>query len=141
MRKRILVTTMIVVLLAVGFPPTKQVDIEVKVQHHKEKPKPMPTQATWAEKKANKKMAIAFAKAGWGWSKQQQVCVVKLFTTESRFDHLADNPKSTAFGIGQVLSEKSKDPAIQILRAYKYIEHRYVEPCRALNHHYRKNWY
>ena len=141
MRKRILVTTMIVVLLAVGFPPTKQVDIEVKVQQHKPKPKPIQTQATWAEKKANKKMAIEFAKVGWGWSEQQQVCLVKLFTTESRFDHLADNPKSTAFGIGQVLSEKSKDPAIQILRAYKYIEHRYVEPCRALNHHYRKNWY
>lgn len=141
MRKRILVTTMIVVLLAVGFPPTKQVDIEVKVKQHKEKPEPLPTQATWAEKKANKKMALAFARVGWGWSKQQQLCLVELFTKESRFDHLADNPESTAFGIGQVLSEKSRDPAIQILRAYKYIEHRYTEPCRALNHHLRKNWY
>jgi hypothetical protein len=141
MRKRILVTTMIVVLLAVGFPPTKQVDIEVKVKQHKEKPEPLPTQATWAEKKANKKMALAFAQAGWGWSKQQQVCLVKLFTQESRFDHLADNPESTAFGIGQVLSEKSRDPAIQILRAYKYIEHRYQTPCNAYNHHLRRNWY
>ena len=141
MRKRLLVTTMIVVLLAVGFPPTKQVDIEVKVKQHKEKPEPLPTQATWAEKKANKKMALTFAQAGWGWSKQQQVCLVKLFTQESRFDHLADNPESTAFGIGQVLSEKSRDPAIQILRAYKYIEHRYQTPCNAYNHHLRRNWY
>jgi len=141
MRKRLLITTMIVVLLAVGFPPTKQVDIEVKVKQHKEKPEPLPTQATWAEKKANKKMALAFAQVGWGWSKQQQVCLVKLFTQESRFDHLADNPESTAFGIGQVLSEKSRDPAIQILRAYKYIEHRYQTPCNAYNHHLRRNWY
>jgi hypothetical protein len=141
MRKRLLITTMIVVLLAVGFPPTKQVDIEVKVKQHKEKPEPLPTQATWAEKKANKKMALTFAQAGWGWSKQQQVCLVKLFTQESRFDHLADNPESTAFGIGQVLSEKSRDPAIQILRAYKYIEHRYQTPCNAYNHHLKRNWY
>ena len=117
----------------------KTVDVEIKISKHKNKV--VQTQATMKEKRANKKMAIAFAKAGYGWTPSQQDCIIKLFTKESRFDHLADNPKSTAFGIGQVLSEKSKDPAIQILRAYKYIEHRYTEPCRALNHHYRKNWY
>lgn len=142
MRKRLLVTTMIVVLLAVGFPPTKQVDIEVKVQHHKEKPKPIPTKATMAEKKANKKMAMAFAHAGWGWDKKQQLCLKKLFTKESRFDNYAKNQRgSTAYGIGQMLNEKSHDPAIQLLHAYKYIEHRYQNPCNAYYHHQRRNWY
>ena len=129
----------ILVIAFISFPINKTVDVEIKISKHKEKI--VQTKATWEEKKANKKMAIAFAKAGYGWTPYQQDCIIKLFTKESRFDHLADNPKSTAFGIGQVLSEKSKDPAIQILRAYKYIEHRYTEPCRALNHHYRKNWY
>jgi hypothetical protein len=129
----------ILVIAFISFPINKTVDVEIKISKHKEKV--VQTKATWAEKKANKKMAIAFAKAGYGWTPNQQDCIIKLFTKESRFDHLADNPKSTAFGIGQVLGEKSKDPAIQILKAYKYIEHRYTEPCRALNHHYRKNWY
>ncbi len=129
----------VLVIAFVSFPINKTVDVEINISKHKDKV--VQTKATWAEKKANKKMAIAFAKAGYGWTPNQQDCIMKLFTKESRFDHLADNPKSTAFGIGQVLSEKSKDPAIQILRAYKYIEHRYSEPCRAWNHHLRKNWY
>lgn len=142
MRKRALVTTMIVVLLAVGFPPTKQVDIEVKVKHHTTKPKPIPTQATWAEKKANKKLAMSFAHAGWGWDSKQQLCLKKLFTRESRFDNYAKNQRgSTAYGIGQMLNEKSSDPAIQLLHAYKYIEHRYKTPCNAYYHHLRRNYY
>ena len=129
----------VLVIAFVSFPINKTVDVEINISKHKDKV--VQTKATWAEKKANKRMAIAFAKAGYGWTPNQQDCIMKLFTKESRFDHLADNPESTAFGIGQVLSEKSKDPAIQILTAYKYIEHRYTEPCRAWNHHLRKNWY
>jgi len=142
MRRRVLVTTMVVVLLAVGFPPTKQVDIEVKVKHHTTKPKPIPTQATWAEKKTNKKLAMSYAHAGWGWDNKQQLCLKKLFTKESRFDNYAKNQRgSTAYGIGQMLNEKSHDPAIQLLHAYKYIEHRYKTPCNAYYHHQRRNWY
>jgi hypothetical protein len=129
----------VLVIAFVSFPLNKTVDVEINISKHK--PKIVQTQATMKEKRANKKMALEFAKVGFGWTPYQQKCMVRLFTAESRFDHLADNPKSTAFGIGQVLSEKSKDPAIQILRAYRYIEHRYTEPCRALNHHLRKNWY
>jgi hypothetical protein len=129
----------VLVIAFVSFPINKTVDVQINISKHKDKV--VQTKATWAEKKANKRMAIEFAKAGYGWTPNQQDCIMKLFTKESRFDHLADNPESTAFGIGQVLSEKSKDPAIQILRAYKYIEHRYTEPCRAWNHHLRKNWY
>ena len=129
----------VLVVAFISFPINKTVDVEINISKHKDKV--VQTQATWAEKKANKRMAIAFAWVGYGWAPKQQDCIMKLFTKESRFDHLADNPESTAFGIGQVLSEKSRDPAIQILRAYKYIEHRYQTPCNAYNHHLRRNWY
>jgi hypothetical protein len=85
---------------------------------------------------------MKFAKAGWNWDKTQRRCVYSLFMKESRFDHLAKNQQgSSAFGIGQVLKETSKDPAIQILNAYKYIKHRYDTPCRAWSRSQRRNWY
>lgn len=99
------------------------------------------THATMEQKKANKILARKIAWAGYGWRDVQWDCARRLFIKESRFDHLAKNKKSTAFGIGQVLSEKSKDPMIQLLRAYNYIETRYQNPCRAYYHHQRRNWY
>lgn len=100
------------------------------------------TKATMEEKRENKQMAKDFAWAGYGWRGRNWACIEKLFTAESRFDHLADNPKSTAYGIGQVLSEKSSDPAIQILRAYQYINHRYNgSPCKAWIHHLKTGHY
>jgi hypothetical protein len=86
-------------------------------------------------------MAMEYARAGWDWDKRQRDCIYRLFMKESKFDHLADNPRSTAFGIGQVLKETSREPEIQVLKAYKYIEHSYTTPCQALNHHLRRNWY
>ena len=46
-----------------------------------------------------------------------------------------------AFGIAQVLGEKSKIPTVQVERGLKYIESRYGTPCKSLNWHYRNNWY
>jgi hypothetical protein len=113
------------------------VKIEIKIPTIKKR-----TKATMEEKKANRKLAKEFAWAGYGWRGQHWDCINKLFTAESRFDHLADNPKSTAYGIGQVLSEKSSDPAIQILRAYQYIEHRYNgSPCKAWVFHLKTGHY
>jgi hypothetical protein len=99
------------------------------------------TKATPQEKKENKRIAKEFAWAGYGWKDKQWSCISKLFTAESRFDQFADNPKSTAYGIGQVLGEKSSMPEIQILRAYKYIEHRYSTPCQAWSFHTKRNYY
>jgi len=99
------------------------------------------TKATYEEKKENKRIAKDFAWAGYGWKGKQWDCISKLFTAESRFDHFADNPKSTAYGIGQVLGEKSSVPEIQILRAYQYINHRYTTPCNAWNFHIKRNYY
>lgn len=128
-----------VVLLTVGFiwfPVHHTVDVEVKLKH------PIKTKATIEEKKANQKMAIQFASVAYDWDKKQQACIVKLFTAESRFDHLAKNQKgSSAYGIAQMLGETSSDPAIQILRSYKYIKKRYTTPCKALLFHQRHNYY
>lgn len=99
------------------------------------------TKATPQEKKENKRIAKEFAWAGYGWRGKQWDCISKLFTAESRFDQFADNPKSSAYGIGQVLGEKSSVPEIQILRAYNYIKHRYTTPCKAWNFHMKRNYY
>ena len=104
----------VLVILSISFPINKTVDVELKVTKKHQK-HPIQTKATPEQKKANKIMAMRFASAGWGWDIEQRRCAYKLFTKESRFDHLAKNKKgSSAFGIGQVLGEKSLDPAIQL---------------------------
>jgi len=135
-----MILLIVMFVFAWTFPLTHNVEVKVNIG------KPLPkqvvqTKATMEEKRQNKVMAMRYAKAGWNWDSKQRRCAFSLFMMESKFDHLADNPKSTAFGIGQVLKETSKEPAIQILNAYKYIAHRYSTPCRALAHHNRKNWY
>lgn len=96
-------------------------------------PTPVATKDTKEQKDANRKMAKAYARAGYGWTGQQWVCLRTLWTSESRFDSKADNPKSSAFGIAQLLKEKETEPALQILKGLRYISHRYGSPCRALN--------
>ena len=130
-----------VVITSILLPINKTVDVEFKVtkKHNKH---PIQTKATPEQKKANKLLARQFARAGWGWDLRQQRCIYNLFMKESKFDHLAKNQQgSSAYGIGQVLKEKSSDPTIQLLHAYKYIEHRYDTPCGAWSHHLRRNWY
>jgi hypothetical protein len=139
MKKRMIILVLMFIF-AWTFPLTH--DVQVKVNIGKPLPKQeVRTQATWKEKQYNKSMAMEYARAGWDWDKRQRDCIYRLFMKESKFDHLADNPRSTAFGIGQVLKETSREPEIQVLKAYKYIEHRYSTPCQALNHHLRRNWY
>jgi hypothetical protein len=143
MKKLAIVSALfLVIAFIIPTPPLPKevkevVKIQIKIPTIKAR-----TKATMEEKKANRKMAQEFAWAGYGWRGQHWTCIDKLFTAESRFDHLADNPKSTAYGIGQVLSEKSSDPAIQILRAYQYIEHRYNgSPCKAWVFHLKTGHY
>jgi hypothetical protein len=72
---------------------------------------------------------------------KQYRCVELLWMRESRWDPRADNPKSTAFGIPQLLKLKELDPYKQIDRGLKYIEHRYKTPCRAWAHHLKTGHY
>lgn len=134
MRKRFIVLSILTVSLLI-------VQLNHTIKTRDDKPPVIRTKATMEEKKANKIMAMRYAQVGWGWDKKQRACVYKIFMKESRFDHLAKNQQgSSAYGIAQMLGEKSKDPAVQILRAYRYIEHRYGTPCKAWLHHTR-GWY
>lgn len=138
MRKRVIVlSTLIAVTLLT--PATHNVGVHLDIVP-KQKPQ-VQTKATMEQKKANKVMAMRYAQVGWGWDKVERGCIYKIFMKESKFDHLAKNQQgSSAYGIAQMLGEKSKDPAVQILRAYRYIEHRYGTPCKAWKHHSR-GWY
>jgi hypothetical protein len=98
--------------------------------------------ATMEQKKANKALAKKIAWVGYGWKDKEWSCLDKIFIKEARYDHLAKNQSgSSAFGIGQRLNEKSKEPMVQILHTYKYIQHRYKTPCSAYRWHARHNWY
>ena len=98
--------------------------------------------ATMEQKKANKVLAKKIAWVGYGWKDKEWSCLDKIFIKEARYDHLAKNKSgSSAFGIGQRLNEKSKEPMVQILHTYKYIQHRYKTPCSAYRWHARHNWY
>ena len=92
------------------------------------------------EKRENKALAISYAYA-LGYSKANIKCLITLWAGESRFDHLADNKRSTAYGIAQLLGERSSEPSIQILHGIRYIGKRYKgNACIALKHH-RRGWY
>ena len=99
------------------------------------------TQATKEEKRENKALATSYLNA-LGYDKHQVKCALALWTRESRFDHLADNKRSTAYGIAQLLGENSSQPELQILHAVRYVEHRYSGSfCRSLSHSNRRGWY
>ena len=105
------------------------------------------TKATMEEKRENKRIIIEYSRA-LGYTKQEVACLVTLWTRESRFDHLAkpkDNKgreRSTAYGIAQLLGERSSDPGIQVLHGLRYLNHRYRgSACRALSWHTRHHWY
>lgn len=140
MKKRAIVVIGIVLLASLA-PLTHTVTVDVKVDV---KPRVVakPTKATMKQKHNNRLMAMKFARYGWNWDASQRKCIRLLFDKESRFDHLAKNQQgSSAYGIAQMLKETSRDPAVQILNAYRYIEHRYQTPCLAWKHHQRRNWY
>lgn len=88
-----------------------------------------------------KSYALEVGRADYGWNKYQFACLASLWGKESAWNHLADNPDSTAFGIAQMLGETSKDPKVQIEKGLRYIEHRYETPCKAWEFWKRNNYY
>lgn len=72
---------------------------------------------------------------------RQYLCLEKLWTRESQWNPLADNKRSTAFGIPQLLKLKTKDPYKQIDAGLKYIAHRHSTPCKALAFHLKTGHY
>jgi hypothetical protein len=133
----------LVITLAIGWvahekvtvpPPPKEGVREAVLEERKR-------HATMGEKRENRRIAKTYASAGWGWRGREWKCLNYLWSSESRFDHYADNPTSSAYGIAQRLGEDSRRPRVQILRGLRYIDHRYDTPCRAWafwlrNYHY-----
>ena len=68
-------------------------------------------------------------------------CVELLWTLESRWNPRAKNPKSSAYGIPQILKLKELDPYKQIDLGLKYIKARHLTPCKALAYHKDKGHY
>jgi hypothetical protein len=96
-----------------------------------------------AEQKAlqNPKQYAQAQFAQYGWSDDQFPCLGKLWGKESGWNHLADNPNSTAFGVAQMLGEDSLLISVQIDRGLRYVEHRYGSPCMAWQFWQRNKWY
>ena len=81
------------------------------------------------------------ARYEYNYDEKQFSCLKRLWGKESSWNHLADNPHSTAFGIAQMLNETSKDPATQIRNGLKYISFRYTNACNAWEFWKRNYWY
>lgn len=96
-----------------------------------------------------------------GWTGNEWACLLDLWTRESGWNHTADNPVSSAYGIPQAMVSAHRkdlndnypgyydsetpdpntpgtfdytggDPAVQIKWGLKYIEGRYRTPCAAV---------
>lgn len=84
-----------------------------------------------------------------GWSGNDLNAWYTLGMKESGWRNTAQNPTSTAFGIGQFLDStwrgvgmaKTSDPQQQVLAMAKYIKNRYGSPSKALAFHLAHNWY
>jgi hypothetical protein len=75
-------------------------------------------------------------------SKYEWNALFTLWDRESRWDYTADNPRSTAYGIPQMLNMDEDTPMMrQIDLGLKYIQHRYGTPSKALAFHNRNGWY
>jgi hypothetical protein len=143
MSKRARLGSLIVIVgLLWAFIPERTPSLPSEIPQMRER-----TKATMEEKRENKALAISFAKA-LGYNNNQVQCLLTLWTRESRLDHLArprdaeGKPRSSAFGIAQLLRERSGQPELQILHGIRYIGHRYGgSACRALGHSDRRGWY
>jgi hypothetical protein len=75
---------------------------------------------------------------------KQYRCLVSLWTLESRWNPKADNPKSSAYGIPQLLNMTETNPYKQIDLGLKYITHHRIykgDTCKALDRHKRIGHY
>ena len=72
---------------------------------------------------------------------KQYRCLSILWRMESQWNPKAKNPKSSAYGIPQLLKMTETNPYKQIDLGLKYIAKRYGNPCKALDHHKKVGHY
>jgi hypothetical protein len=72
---------------------------------------------------------------------RQYLCLEQLWYLESKWNPRADNKRSSAYGIPQLLKLKVNNPYKQIDAGLKYIAHRYGTPCKALAYHLKTGHY
>jgi hypothetical protein len=86
----------------------------------------------------------------YGWNNPSELAAwYQLGMKESGWNNNAQNPTSTAYGIGQFLNStwggygipKTSDPSQQVEAMARYIKARYGSPSRALSFHLSHNWY
>ena len=68
-------------------------------------------------------------------------CLDRLWTHESHWNPRANNPRSSAYGIAQMLGETSHDPRVQVRHGLAYIDARYGSACGAWAHFRARSWY
>ena len=106
-----------------------------------------PTKNEQKEIRWTKSLSKSYAKAlisaqYENWSNSEYKALLKLWGKESNWDHTADNPKSSAFGIPQLMGLRPSTPAPeQIARGLAYIQHRYGKPSIAWAHWRKYGWY
>lgn len=83
-----------------------------------------------------------------GWGADQFTAWDALINAESGWRPTAQNPTSTAYGLGQFLNStwgpygaKTSDPGAQLDYMARYIKNRYGDPVQALLFHSKKNYY
>lgn len=97
---------------------------------------------------ANFKFAQNIA-GNYGWGANELSAWYTLGMKESGWRNNAQNPTSTAYGIGQFLNStwagvgiaKTSDAATQVEAMARYIKNRYGSPSKALAFHLSHNWY
>lgn len=86
----------------------------------------------------------------YGWNSPGELAAwYQLGMKESGWNNNAQNPTSTAYGIGQFLNStwggygipKTSDPSQQVEAMARYIKARYGSPSKALSFHLSHNWY
>ena len=84
------------------------------------------------------------------WGETQYKCLDDLWNRESNWNHYADNPKSSAYGIPQALpgskmasegQDWETNYRTQIRWGLRYILKRFENPCNALEFHDKNGYY
>ena len=76
------------------------------------------------------------------WGRNEWSALSKLWGKESGWNHKADNPTSSAYGVAQVLKTSPDTPApLQVAKGLEYIVHRYGLPSVAWAHWRKNGWY